>query len=422
MSKVRARPESGKLYFDFHYRGERCREYSTLSDSAANRKKMEAVLKKIESEISLNTFDYARYFPSSPNIAKFADAANGSAARTVFVAGTPLFRDFVETWKSEKKIEWRHAYIQVIDSILGVHLLPAFGDIEVAQIDRASILQFRAVLGDTKVDSKHPLKGRTRKSATVNRIVAILRQILDEAAARHGFTNPATTVKRLKTQKEDIQPFTMNEVTQLIDSVRVDYKDYFITRFFTGLRTAEAHGLKWKHVDLERGLLLIRETFYNGRTEYTKNDGSQRDIQMSQPVMQAITHLRPSKVDPEGYVFRTKNGHPIDNKNLNDRIWKPLLRLCGVKYRRPYQMRHTCATLWLAAGENPQWIANQLGHTTTEMLFRNYGRYVPNLLRQDGTAFDRLVSAAVLGGVKDAPTAGNDSQASSKPKEKRHAG
>ena len=54
-------------------------------------------------------------------------------------------------------------------------------------------------------------------------------------------------------------------------------------------------------------------------------------------------------------------------------------------------MRHTAATLWLAAGESPEWIARQLGHTSTEMLFRVYSRYVPNLTRQDGSAFDRLL-------------------------------
>ncbi|XOV90817.1 MAG: hypothetical protein ACFHX7_12635 [Pseudomonadota bacterium] len=49
------------------------------------------------------------------------------------------------------------------------------------------------------------------------------------------------------------------------------------------------------------------------------------------------------------------------------------------------------ATLWLAAGENPEWIARQMGHSTTEMLFRIYSRYVPNVTRQDGSAFESLL-------------------------------
>ena len=45
----------------------------------------------------------------------------------------------------------------------------------------------------------------------------------------------------------------------------------------------------------------------------------------------------------------------------------------------------------LAAGESPEWIARQMGHTTTEMLIRVYSRYVPNLTRRDGSAFERLL-------------------------------
>ena len=47
--------------------------------------------------------------------------------------------------------------------------------------------------------------------------------------------------------------------------------------------------------------------------------------------------------------------------------------------------------MWLASGESPEWIARQLGHSNTEMLFRVYSRYVPNLTRRDGSAFERLL-------------------------------
>ena len=64
----------------------------------------------------------------------------------------------------------------------------------------------------------------------------------------------------------------------------------------------------------------------------------------------------------------------------------------GIRYRRPYETRHTAATLWLAAGEAPEWITRQLGHTTTKMLFQTYSRYVPNLTRQDGSAFEKILA------------------------------
>jgi integrase len=69
------------------------------------------------------------------------------------------------------------------------------------------------------------------------------------------------------------------------------------------------------------------------------------------------------------------------------------LRNLDLRRRPPYQMRHTAATMMLAAGENPEWVASVLGHTTTEMLFRVYSRFVPNLTRNDGLAFAGLVNS-----------------------------
>jgi integrase len=74
-------------------------------------------------------------------------------------------------------------------------------------------------------------------------------------------------------------------------------------------------------------------------------------------------------------------------------------------------MRHTAATLWLASGEAPEWIARQLGHSSTEMLFRVYSRYVPNLTRRDGSAIERLLATRFASGSasnESAPAPGID--------------
>ena len=71
-------------------------------------------------------------------------------------------------------------------------------------------------------------------------------------------------------------------------------------------------------------------------------------------------------------------------------------------------MRHTAATLWLASGEAPEWIARQLGHTSTQMLFKTYSRFVPNLTRQDGSAIDRLLATRFSSGATGANRAPDD--------------
>ena len=60
-----------------------------------------------------------------------------------------------------------------------------------------------------------------------------------------------------------------------------------------------------------------------------------------------------------------------------------------------YETRHTFASWALAAGESPEWVARTLGHVDTSMVYKTYGRYIPNLTRQDGSAFERQLTKAM---------------------------
>ena len=74
MASIQVRKETGCLIMDFYFQGFRCREQTALPDTAANRKKVQKVLDRIEADIAAGTFDYRRYFPASKNAARF-DAA-----------------------------------------------------------------------------------------------------------------------------------------------------------------------------------------------------------------------------------------------------------------------------------------------------------------------------------------------------------
>jgi integrase len=113
------------------------------------------------------------------------------------------------------------------------------------------------------------------------------------------------------------------------------------------------------------------------------------------PVYDALKEQYEATGKLSKYVFCNREGKPLDHNNVTKRVWYPLLRALNLKKRRPYQTRHTAATLFLASGENPEWVARTLGHSTTEMLFKVYSRYVPNLTRQDGSAFERLLQTGM---------------------------
>jgi len=227
-----------------------------------------------------------------------------------------------------------------------------------------------------------------------------LRMILNEAANRFEFSSPYHGIKSLKVPRTDVEPFSIEEVKKIIETVRPDFKYYYTVRFFTAMRTSEIDGLQWQYVDFERRQILIRQALVLNELIYTKNDGSYRTIDMSDMVYAALQ----KQFEATGsmpYVFCNTQGGSLRHRNITCRVWHPLLRHLGLRARRPYQSRHTAATLWLAAGESPEWIARQMGHTTTEMLFRTYSRYVPNLTRQDGSAFERLLASNGLQEAKD---------------------
>ncbi len=66
-------------------------------------------------------------------------------------------------------------------------------------------------------------------------------------------------------------------------------------------------------------------------------------------------------------------------------MWYPALEKAELAQRDLYTTRHTFATHAPAAGEDPGWVAKMLGHTTLQMIFTTYYRYLPNLVRRDGT-------------------------------------
>ncbi len=378
---------SGRLYFDFSYRNIRCREHTKLKDSPANKKRLSLIMQTIEASILLGQFDYQSYFPNSKRVARFKEI--DALIKETENKDIPHLREFSEQWYDEMSVGWRMSYKETVTGILDKKLNPYFGSRAISDITKTDILQFRSSL--TKVRNK---AGKALAPSTINRQVKILLMIIAEAADRFDFTNKSLGIKPLPIPRKDIKPFTLAEVNQIINNVRKDFKDYFIIRFFTGMRTGEIDGLQWQYVDFNRREILVRRTLVKGREEYTKTDSSQREIKMSQYVYSAFLSQR-KRTEGKKFVFCNASGNPLDYHNVSKRVWYPLLRLLNIKKRNPYQTRHTAATLMLASGEAPEYVAYTLGHSSSEMLFRVYSRYVPNHTRHDGSAFDNLITQSI---------------------------
>ena len=382
MATIRER--SGKLIADFRYMGIRCRETTNLEDNAYNRRILKKRLEQLEAEITLGTFEYEKYFPKSKRVDDFKEKRSQQIAVQTKV---PLFKEFTELWFKQKQVEWRTSYQQKVSIVIKNYLIPAFGNQVLSKIKKSDLLNFRASLAKVT----HGKDQTSLKASRINQIMTPLRMILNDAAERYDFESPYKNINNLKESKIEVTPFSLEEVHKILTAVREDFRPYYTIRFFTGMRTSEIDGLQWKNIDLQRREIHIREALVNGVLGGTKTYGSDRTIQMNDRVYQAFLQQKSLNNGKSDFVFCNRDGGPLDYRLVNKRVWHPILRFLGLTPRRAYQTRHTAATLWLSAGENPEWIARQLGHSTTEMLFRVYSRYIPNVTRRDGSAFEAML-------------------------------
>lgn len=289
-----------------------------------------------------------------------------------------LFGDVVISWSQRqedriKKDQLKTSTWRDWKGILNSQVLPTWGDMPIKSIDIAQIEVF--------VDEL------TCGPKRVNNILVPLRGIF-RFAKRQGFIveNPMLDIDNLKVVHADIFPFTIEEVRMFLQTVPCHYRNFFEVAFYTGMRFGEMAALKWRQVDFNRRLLMIRETRVYGEEGRTKTLKSQRDIQILPPVFDALM-LQKNLKGKDKYVFRDREGNLMTPDHIREVVWKPTLMRAGLPYRPPMQTRHTFATLMIDAGEDLGWVQRMLGHGSLQMIFTRYYSWVKKTTRNDGSAF-----------------------------------
>jgi integrase len=153
--------------------------------------------------------------------------------------------------------------------------------------------------------------------------------------------------------------------------------------------------LKWSAID-ERFIHIELSRVRKREKGDLKTAGSVRRIELRTAMRETLRKQKELTARfNQPYVFLNTKGGPIQQENLGNKIWMPAFRKIDIPYRRMYETRHTFASWALASGESPEWVARTLGHVDTSMIFRTYACFIPNLTRQDGSAFERQYAEAL---------------------------
>jgi integrase len=117
---------------------------------------------------------------------------------------------------------------------------------------------------------------------------------------------------------------TMAELNALIDNASGRLRPFIVTAIFTGMRLSELRGLRWLDVDLDAGVIHVRQRANAwGKMGPPKSKAGKRDIPLAPIVVNTLRAWRPSSQGE--LVFRTRSDRPLAMSNFRAHEWEPLL-------------------------------------------------------------------------------------------------
>lgn len=181
---------------------------------------------------------------------------------------------------------------------------------------------------------------------------------------------------RFKENHVEVEPFSPDEVAAILGQLSGSFLNQMVFWFWTGLRTGELIALRWSDIDWNGDHVYVRRSLSRGHMKLPKFD-KKRWVKLPAPARKALEEQLKLTGKGEGWVFTnpyTKRMWANDSKICSR--FKKAVELAGVTYRKPYNCRHTYASVMLSSGENPLYVAEQMGHADWSMLIKVYGRWM----------------------------------------------
>ena len=217
--------------------------------------------------------------------------------------------------------------------------------------------------------------------------------------------NPLLVVKTPKIPRTEINPFTLNEIQTILDVSQGQYKNFYATAFFTGMRSGELIGLRWEDIDFNNREIHISRAIRMGNISTPKTDKSIRTIDMLDSLLPYLEEQYSLTSKHNSYVFLNQhNENFYDIKRIRETHWKKDLIKADLEYRPIYHTRHSFATLMLSNNEDILWVSNMLGHTDSTMTLSKYSRYIKRDKKKRGQF---LIDTMCQNGTKVSPSSLN---------------
>ena len=285
-------------------------------------------------------------------------------------------------WEPLMLPKFKYATQQHYRYLLGKHLLPAFGNHSLCDLDTEAIQEFLSAKLESGLSPK-----------TVIHIRNAFGAVLGLAEKRGYLTgNPVwkTEAPGLVGVRE-INVLTPEQVLQLAEALSEPVRSLVLLLTFTGLRVGELLAMRWRNVDFTENLLQVKETVYDGHFDSPKSKRSARTIPLGPKTVAILASLRSPQANPNELVFATRTGKPLDRRNLLRREMIPACKKLGLPRSSWHSLRHCNATLLDGVGASVGTVQSLLGHASSEITRKIYLHAIPSEQRRAVEALEQLV-------------------------------
>ncbi|HDY5942616.1 Arm DNA-binding domain-containing protein [Klebsiella pneumoniae] len=372
---IRKHSNGETINITFTYKGVKCREpLSNLEVNSKNIKYAERTLGEIHNKIERGTFNYGEHFPRSARLKIFGNASTGKTVKV-------YLEEYLVICKTRKlSSSTIGGYKKCLNALESLHVFPA------SELTPAAL--------------KTWIQSQKTTLKTIRNQLSFLRSALDEAVTDGVLQiNPVSlvTASRYQSSKTDeesdyiVDPLSPAEVEALLHAAgNKQWENLFRFAIETGMRSSELCALSWRDIDFIGKTAHVQNASVVGVIKGTKTKAGTRKIELTEEALYALTCQKPFTFMKDAMVFEDpKTESPWAGADaIRKKAWVPTLRKAGIRYRNPYQTRHTFATRHISRGANLFWLASQMGHKGPEMLFRHYGRYLKEY--DNSTAINKL--------------------------------
>jgi len=334
--------------------------------------------------ISNGTFNYAVTFPKSKNLAKFnlvrAKDTNSTTVET-----------WLDKWLDDITPHIKSSTLDGYTKIINRHK-KQFGKTRLVDLSFIHVRDW--------------CRSCTAKNKTISNNLSVLNIALT-AAKTEGLiqSNPIEgfTFNRIEPPKRDfVDPFTQEEQEAIVINSPGHLGNMIQFAFWTGMRTSELCALRWSDINWEKSKIKIEraKTQYATQDETTKTLAGTRQVKLLAPALDALLKQKeltfPNNRHINRHIFLNPHDElPWKGDDPIRKAWTRALKKADVRYRNPYQTRHTYASLMLSAGELLPWISSQMGHSTTAQTTKAYARYIDDSQNDAGEKAVRMFTKSV---------------------------